>query len=522
MDQKNKILVVGDVRGRFNQLFQRVESINKKAGCFEILLCVGNFFSEESKQNEELDEYINGHKEILIPTYILGPNTEFTVKYYNNIVDGEICKNLVYLGKRGLYSLTNGIKIAYLSGMEKSADVKRNEFNFEIDDIESVRNSCFVKKSNANDYRGIDILLTSQWPYGASSENKNASKLISILCRDIKPRYHFCAMNDTYFEPPPYRMPSDDITQLELCTRFISLAQVGNVKKEKYIYALSLKPVEKMRVIELIQKTTNEIVCPFANLNYKTNGPKSENNQYFFDMGSKESTNNRKRATGCNDTKSKKPKIPHWDQDICWFCLSSPDIEKHLIISIGDHFYLALAKGPINDYHILILSITHVPCAAQLSEDEWKELIKFKKTLKKFFDDHNQVVCFTERNYKSSHLQINIFSIDKGYAWKIQHAFEDKAEEFNLEFETIPEATLRQILPNQGPYFVAELPSDVTLITRQMKRFPIHFARDVFCSENLLNCDEKVDWRECKLDKDTEMNLVASFKEKFSKYDFTL
>lgn len=55
--------MAGDVRGRFNQLFQRVESINKKAGCFEILLCVGDFFSEESKQNEELDGYINGYKQ---------------------------------------------------------------------------------------------------------------------------------------------------------------------------------------------------------------------------------------------------------------------------------------------------------------------------------------------------------------------------------------------------------------------------------------------------------------------------
>lgn len=69
-------------------------------------------------------------------------------------------------------------------------------------------------------------------------------------------------------------MPSDEITQLELCTRFISLAEVGNVKKEKYIYALSLKPVEKMRIIELIQKTTNEILCPFASLNYNIKGSK--------------------------------------------------------------------------------------------------------------------------------------------------------------------------------------------------------------------------------------------------------
>lgn len=43
-------------------MFQRVENINKKAGPFEILLCVGNFFSEDEKQNEELIAYKNGHK----------------------------------------------------------------------------------------------------------------------------------------------------------------------------------------------------------------------------------------------------------------------------------------------------------------------------------------------------------------------------------------------------------------------------------------------------------------------------
>ncbi|XP_039228044.1 CWF19-like protein 1 homolog [Drosophila yakuba] len=47
------------------------------------------------------------------------------------------------------------------------------------------------------------------------------------------------------------------------------------------------------------------------------------------------------------------------------------------------------------------------------------------------------------------------------------------------------------MLPEMGPYFLAELPDDSTLITRQMKHFPIHFARDVFCSENLLNTDSR-------------------------------
>lgn len=69
----------------------------------------------------------------------------------------------------------------------------------------------------------------------------------------------------------------------------------------------------------------------------------------------------------------------------CWFCLSSPSVEKHLVISIGENFYLALAKGPIDETHILILSVTHVQSASLLTEDDWKELDKFKTALRKYF-----------------------------------------------------------------------------------------------------------------------------------------
>lgn len=69
----------------------------------------------------------------------------------------------------------------------------------------------------------------------------------------------------------------------------------------------------------------------------------------------------------------------------CWFCLSSPSVEKHLVISIGESFYLALAKGPLNKYHILILCVTHIRSVSLLAEDDWKELEKFKTALKKFF-----------------------------------------------------------------------------------------------------------------------------------------
>lgn len=53
-------LVAGDVRGNFKQLFSRVESINKKAGPFDMLFCVGDFYSKDN--NDELIAYRNGYK----------------------------------------------------------------------------------------------------------------------------------------------------------------------------------------------------------------------------------------------------------------------------------------------------------------------------------------------------------------------------------------------------------------------------------------------------------------------------
>ena len=41
----------------------------------------------------------------------------------------------------------------------------------------------------------------------------------------------------------------------------------------------------------------------------------------------------------------------------CWFCLSSAEVEKHLIVSVGEHSYLAMAKGALTGDHVMILPI---------------------------------------------------------------------------------------------------------------------------------------------------------------------
>lgn len=58
--------------------------------------------------------------------------------------------------------------------------------------------------------------------------------------------------------------------------------------------------------------------------------------------------------------------------------MASPQAEKHLVISIGEHVYLALAKGGLVPDHLLITTITHFQSTSELSKEVIDEIEKFK------------------------------------------------------------------------------------------------------------------------------------------------
>lgn len=70
---------------------------------------------------------------------------------------------------------------------------------------------------------------------------------------------------------------------------------------------------------------------------FKTKRKAVGQKQYFYDTNAPEESQDNKR-------KAKRQKIV-FDQSKCWFCLASPSVEKHLIITVGNSTYLALAKG---------------------------------------------------------------------------------------------------------------------------------------------------------------------------------
>ena len=61
--------------------------------------------------------------------------------------------------------------------------------------------------------------------------------------------------------------------------------------------------------------------------------------------------------------------------------MSSPKFETHLVASIGEETYVAMAKGPLGPSHVLVLPIVHKRCTLELSESEDKEVLTLTLTL---------------------------------------------------------------------------------------------------------------------------------------------
>lgn len=210
---------------------------------------------------------------------------------------------------------------------------------------------------------------------------------------------------------------------IEIASRFIALAPTTS-KNQKWLYALSLTPVDRTRLSDLVMKTTDEtaspypksLLCPDPSQQLKVN---TKTSQFFYDMESKDNEKRSKHSKGAN----KRPK-PEFDQAKCWFCLSSPEVAKHLVISVGTEVYLALAKGGLVDDHFLILPVTHYQSLSVLPKTVVEELNLYKKAITKYYKSSDKVPVFFERNYKTSHCQIQSIPVHKNQAPILKEMFE--------------------------------------------------------------------------------------------------
>ncbi|ODN06030.1 CWF19-like protein 1 [Orchesella cincta] len=541
-----KILVAGDVDGKFKELFDRVTTVNKKNGPFSMLFCVGSFFPPTFQ--EELDI-----PPAPVPTYVLGPVTSQQLAYFPDLNGAEIAPNITYLGRQGVYNESSGLKIAYLSGIQQESGKTKEEHNFNHEDVRNLH----IRLENESGFRGVDIFLTTQWPAGVQNhapppeeEPSQASTLLSPLTKRLKPRYHFAGIEGIHYERVPFRNHEVLAQAAQHCTRFIALGKVANSKKRKWIYAFNIVPLAHISREELMQEPNNITQNPFVSQTVPQIQLKNENqsgapvpsNQFFYDASyTGESYRGRggrggrgrggfnKRpypdefntnSRGGAHPPKRQPPVP---QGPCWFCLASPEVEKHLIISIGESVYLTIAKGGLTPDHLLIVPIGHFQSTIECPPEVAEEVNKFKTQLIKYFETQGKAVIFFERNFKSPHLQIQVVPIPKPSTVGLKIACLDFAESDGIEIQEFPpNAELFQMTKPGFPYFFMELPDRTKLFVAIKKNFPIQFGRELLASEQILNCPDKVDWKQCKMNKEEEIDCVKQLREGFSPFDFTV
>ncbi|KAI8912232.1 CwfJ C-terminus 1-domain-containing protein-like protein [Powellomyces hirtus] len=247
--------------------------------------------------------------------------------------------------------------------------------------------------------------------------------------------------------------------------------------------------------------------------------------------------------------------LRHRDANQCWFCLSNPQLEKQLIVSVGSEVYLTLAKGGLVDWggHMLIIPVAHQHSTRQMQMLEGEEGLTAKETLKemevfkgKLFDVYAArdeiMVCYELFGGGSAetlaealqHMHLQVVPLPAALLPDLQPAFLREAEAEGLEL--VPEGKLPDAVSDM--FCRVEIPTGDGRETKVMvfrpsaarieehqhmaaeaertgRRIPrimnLQFGRKVLAS--LLGNPAAVDWKRCLLPKAEEEKLAKNMRE---------
>lgn len=433
----------------------------------------------------------------------------------------------------------------------------------------------------------VDLFLTNEWPAGVvnGADTSNVPNqaldphgydpVVAELVAEIKPRYHIAGTKGVFYSREPYI--NDSATHV---TRFIGLANVGNKEKQKFIHAISPTPASIMSNADIHAKPQNATLSPYAASAKSApieEAPKRPaeitDAQYWrYDVkrqrqGEAEgarlcfkftSSGSCPRGSKCNYRHDEEA-VEHYQRNVCfdflnkgkcergpeckfvhslrerrhvesrcWFCLSSPDVESHLVISIGESYYCALAKGPLVPNHVLMIPVEHCPSTLMMPREAEAELGRYKNALGKYFEKQGKTAVYFEWvSQHSRHANLQVVPVPLAMADAVSKIFHLAAKRLGFEFSLVNrdgDAKLaRESMISQSEskssLFYVELPEGRILLHMidSSEKFPAQFGREVLAG--LLSMADRADWRNCKLSKEEELQMVDDFKQGFREFD---
>ncbi|CEG46019.1 zinc finger ccch domain-containing protein 64-like [Plasmopara halstedii] len=585
-----KVLLCGAVQGQWELLFDRVRKLNAaaKENPFVALMCIGRCFPLP-------EEYLAiGGKKPPVPTYFL-PAHESTRSWQESasqkqIFDRlnvsnqlsepvEVGESFFCLARAGIATIA-GLKVAYISGSESLGQEDENGtvLMYSKTSVDTLMQELVANANHGN----VDFLLTAAYPANfqlllpeaqlpASLQNLQGSLAIRDFVIQVHPKYHIVSDGDVFYQRLPYVSTVSGTARKQL-TRLIGLSSVNTVKDKtrKYLHALQVVPCMQLSATERqhVDIPTGTTQNPYLyakddTINWTVRDAKrrkvatgnlsveqiqqltanSVNSaQFFYDQrlaakGQRKGGLLPDESTGQQRTK---PRSLVEDRTECWFCLSTPTLERHLIVSIGQEAYLAMPKGAICEDHVLIVPIAHEASTLNLSDKTWREMDRFKEALRRYFASQEKEILVLDRNVATlgaTHCHWQVVGIPKDKTGAARRIFESEGEKYNVKFrELLANSTsdsiegtagllesLRQQTDNK-PFLYAEVPDGENRCTRLLHHVEgkhyVQFGRHAVAC--LLEMPRRANWKFCVISKSEEEKLTQSFKNQWKPFDFTL
>ncbi|RLN94749.1 hypothetical protein BBJ28_00014394 [Nothophytophthora sp. Chile5] len=509
----------------------------------------------------------------------------------------EVGKDFFCLSGAGVSTIA-GLNVAYLSGTETQGreDEKATLLSYSKATVGLRKKSwhLFVQQLLTGGGQGdVDFLFTAEYPASfqhllpdqqlpEALQSLQGSAGIGELMQHVHPKYHITSRGgdgtrgDVFYQRLPYVSEVAGTGRKQI-TRLIGLSGVNKLKDKtrKYLHALQVVPSaqqtdEERRQVDIPAGTTQnpylhvllEAVSTsrnsepdakrrkvdpaamgglsaeqIANLTAKSRGDA----QFFYDpkLAAK---GQRKGGLLPNENPSQqqrrnhRPPVP--ERSECWFCLATPTLERHLIVSIGQEAYLAMPKGAISADHLLIVPIAHEATTLALNDDTWREIERFKGALRRYFASQDKELLVIDRNVATlgaTHCHLQVFGVPKAKAAAARRIFEVEGEKYHVKFEELqssgeveadaaagPVALLRQQAEGK-PFFYAEVPDGQggtsQLLHRVDGKHYMQFGRHAAAC--VLEMPRRANWKFCVVPKPEEEKLTQSFKSQWKSFDFT-
>ncbi|KAI7947368.1 hypothetical protein MJO28_009276 [Puccinia striiformis f. sp. tritici] len=624
-----KILVIKPKPGSYKLIFNKLTTINKKNGPFDLILCVSDLFKvpENPQEIEELDDLLGNKIVVPVRTFAMIGKFDLPDLILDRLQNknGLVCNNLEILAPNSILTLSTiaNLRIANFGGVYDPSTYSGEGPDTQTNYIRSDQLTKFINKlkptTTTQETTEIDILLSHSIPESITNNSKLKPKEngwegcgpMTEVLKTSKPRYHFAGGTvHQFWEREPWLWESDQVpskhSDYPKLTRFVNLAEFGNQAKERWFYAFNIVSTHELKPTLPVNLTPSPYALTpqttrsshqkrdFGTANQdgfedgpnfrfgdiepnkkknRTAGPPPPN--YLCKICSKSghwiqecpdkiqksnqpkegyvcricntpghliqdcpdaATNNNQRNRAFKDFSQPKEIGP----DSCWFCLSNPQVAKHLIASIGSETYLTLPKGQLPDTtnncpipgggHVLLIPIAHYPSLlglpSELAIPIVSEIEQYKSAIKRCYEAYSasmvsfEVAKLSGRGARAGHAHLQICPVPNHLADQVEKTFIEHGHSLGIDLvDEIALKDMKDQVKDAISYFRVGLPDGKNLVhlMKPDEKFNLQFGRITLA--NLLGTPDRVNWKSCERSETEEKLDCKSFQKAFAAFE---